>query len=86
MRSLYTEWKNGGEGYADGRIRELCITAGGPELGAVYDTCVRKPVELPIPAYLQYNGMAWQSNRVSSSPSANAQEQKLAAAFPYPVK
>jgi len=57
MRALYEETKNGKPGFAETRIRELCVKIGGPALGHIYDDCVMHAVELPIANVLSKLGM-----------------------------
>lgn len=48
IRKLWAENKGGKPGYADERLRELCVEFGGNALGSIYDACVMKPGRLPI--------------------------------------
>lgn len=59
---LFNECKGSKPGYADGRIRELCIQFGGPKLGPIYDKCVDQPVPMPWDEVLPGMGLAL-SNR-----------------------
>jgi hypothetical protein len=55
---LYAETKGDKPGFSETRIRELCIEIGGAAVGAIFDDCVMKPVELPIDTVLPKMGMA----------------------------
>lgn len=57
IKQLWAECKGGKPGYADDRIRELCIKFGGEALGPIYDASVMKPGPLPIDdAIAPWNG------------------------------
>ncbi|MCH7903198.1 MAG: M61 family metallopeptidase [Armatimonadetes bacterium] len=47
MHDLYKETVNG-PGFAEDRIRQLCIQYGGEQLGEVYDAAVMRPGPVPI--------------------------------------
>ena len=57
MKALYVETNGDKPGFAENRIRELCVQVGGPALGQVYDDCVVKAVELPLRPILGSLGM-----------------------------
>jgi predicted metalloprotease with PDZ domain len=70
VRALYAQTKDGKPGFAETRIRELCIEMGGPNLGPIYDECVNQAVEFPIAAVLAKVGMKIETGIVSDGPSS----------------
>ncbi len=58
VRSLYKECL-AGPGYAPGRIRELCIEHGGPELADIYRLAVEVPGDVPIEGCLPEMDGTW---------------------------
>lgn len=72
VRALYNETKGDKPGFAENRIREICVEIGGADLGPIYDDCVMKPVEIPIAAILTKVGMKISDGIVSDDPSAHS--------------
>ncbi|MDQ2985176.1 MAG: hypothetical protein M3R13_00470 [Armatimonadota bacterium] len=72
MRALYAETKGDKPGFAETRIRELCVQIGGEALGPIYDDCVIKPVDLPIAGVLPGVGMQLLGGIVRDDPAAKS--------------
>ncbi len=53
IRQLWKECRNDQPGFAEGRIRELCIQMGGPALGEIYDQSVMRGGYLPMDSALE---------------------------------
>jgi predicted metalloprotease with PDZ domain len=82
MLALYAECKEGKPGFAEDRIRELCVRIGGSALGPIYDTCVDKPVELPAAQLLLQIGMKFESGKISADPAASQRAAAIGKAWP----
>jgi predicted metalloprotease with PDZ domain len=59
IQTLYQETRAGRPGFAEGRIRELCVQYGGQALGPLYDDLVHQPGDLPIERALALAGLEW---------------------------
>jgi predicted metalloprotease with PDZ domain len=70
MKALYAETSGDKPGFAETRIRELCVKIGGPALATIYDDCVIKAVELPISSILGSLGMTLSEGIVRDDPAA----------------
>lgn len=81
IRQLYEECKNSQPGYEDGRIRELCVKYGGPELGPIYDDCAMKAQHLPAEKVLKLGGFALGESGISENSGGG-----LGPTFPYDLR
>lgn len=70
MRSLFDECRDGKPGFAEGRIRELCVEVGGAALGPIYDQCVTSTQELPLANFVGRLGWAWTGTQLQDDPLA----------------
>lgn len=61
MRRLYKECKDG-PGFAEGRIRQILISVGGEQMGAIYDESVMKPTALDPAPFFQTLGIRVNEN------------------------
>lgn len=86
IRDLYQECKDRKPGYQETRIRELCLKYGGPALGAIYDACAKRAVELPINEVAAGVGLKWTGDELVPDPTANSFAKSLGASWPEPVK
>ena len=85
LLALYAETKNGKPGFAEGRIRELCILFGGKALGPIYDRCVLKAENLPVEELLLPLGMVLRSGRIAVDTSAQPSARQLGSQWPLRV-
>ncbi len=87
MRALYKECSDGKPGFAENRIRELCVVFGGEALGPLYDECVMKPGDVPIDRYLPKLGFTWDNWKgIVPDPQAPSAALNLGAAWPGPSR
>ncbi|MER3466572.1 MAG: hypothetical protein C4340_05495, partial [Armatimonadota bacterium] len=80
LLALYKETGGAKPGFAEGRIRELCVQFGGPSVGEVYDRCVMQAVPLPLDDILSKVGLEF-SSRLSRAPGVNASAAALLEAW-----
>lgn len=64
MRRLYGESKKGG--YSEDRIRQLCVTVGGPELGPIYERAVKEATALDFSPFLNHFGVQMTDGAVTN--------------------
>lgn len=83
MLALWNETRDGRPGFAEGRIRELCVMFGGPALGEIYDEAVMRAVEMPWDRVLPRFGLVYQNRRLSVDPSASQTALDLLHRWPY---
>jgi predicted metalloprotease with PDZ domain len=67
LLALYKETGGGKPGFAEGRIRELCMQYGGASLGDIYDRCVMVPGPLPIEEVLPKMGLEFRNGLTRAS-------------------
>ena len=84
IRELYRETLDK-PGFAEGRIRDLCVEYGGPETGRVYDVCVNQAVRIPLEAMLDPVGMGMPNGAIVDLPNAPQTASDLGSKYPYPV-
>ena len=82
IRALFQECFDG-EGFHEGRIRELCIKYGGEPLGPIYDQSVMTTQELPLASLLKDLGFAWDGRTLKDDPLA---KNAIGQRWPMPVK
>lgn len=67
IRKLYEETKGGKPGFAETRIRELCIEFGGASLAPIYDACVMTPGPLPLAMVFREIGLEESEGTVTAT-------------------
>jgi predicted metalloprotease with PDZ domain len=82
IRDLYNETKGGKPGYDEGRIRELCIKYGGPELGPYYDRCAKQAVPLPIEEAARAAGLTYSGETFLPDSSASQDARRAGSRWP----
>lgn len=80
LLALYKETSGGKPGFAEDRIRELCIQYGGVKVGEVYDKCVMIAGPLPLDEVLSAVGLELRGE-LTRSPSAGAHATALLEAW-----
>lgn len=83
MLALWNETRDGRPGFAEGRIRELCVLFGGHVLGEIYDEAVMRAVEMPWERVLPRFGLIYRERRLDEDPSANQSALDLYLRWPY---
>lgn len=86
MRALYEECKGRKPGFAEGRIRELCVKFGGPRLGPIYDRAVKVAGPVPLGEAAEMAGMVWMDGKLSDALGVDAGRAAIAAAWPAASK
>lgn len=86
MRALYQECKGRRPGFAEGRIRELCVKFGGARLGPIYDTAVTVAGPVPLREAAGMAGMVWADGKLSDALGVDAARASIAAAWPAALK
>ncbi len=81
MRSLYKEC-DGPKGFAEGRIRELCVSFGVEKLGQIYDEAVFGKGEMPIAEVVRAAGLQFVERRFLLNALASEPEKAVARAYP----
>jgi predicted metalloprotease with PDZ domain len=81
MRDLMQRHNFPNPGYAEDGIREACIRAGGPEMAAFYDRCVRSTLPMPVEEALSGIGLRILKNgagvRVEIHPDATPKQRSM---------
>ncbi len=80
LLALYKETGGGKPGFAEGRIRELCVQYGGASVGDIYDRCVMTPEPLPLDDVLPKMGLEFR-NGLSRAPGADSRAAALLEAW-----
>ena len=82
MAALFYECRGGKPGFAEGRIRELCVQFGGSALGPIYDRSVLETGDLPVEELLARLGLVWTGRGIQPDRSADPQAQRLGQQWP----
>ena len=85
MRALFQECKNRQPGFAEGRIRELCIKFGGDRLGRIYDAAVVTAGPMPLAEAAMMVGMVWADGKLADDPTAAAARKQIGTAWPAAI-
>ncbi|GIV03507.1 MAG: hypothetical protein KatS3mg015_2337 [Fimbriimonadales bacterium] len=75
--ALYKETANGKPGFAEGRIRELCVQFGGEKVGEIYDECVMKAGPLPLNDVLPAVGLELRSGELVRAAAVGDREREI---------
>ena len=84
MTALYRECIKG-PGFAEGRIRELCIAYGGASLGPIYDVCVNQAANMPIESVLKSVGLRWTGSNIVDVQNVSAEKVQVRKGWPYQI-